>query len=254
MSLHVDIQGNGPDLVLLHGWGLHGGIWNPVRDALAEWFTLHIVDLPGHGHSRSARFGDLRDLADQVADVLPKEYALCGWSLGGQIAMALALSNASIRKLLLVSTTPCFVQRADWRHAMTPAVLANFAARLAVDYRKTLLNFLNLQALHDSAARKTIHALREELFARGEPHPDTLGAGLNVLAETDLRPVVSDIQPSTLIVHGDRDALTPLGAGDWLAGALPNARLLPFERCAHVPFLSHPAAFVQAATGFLQEP
>jgi pimeloyl-[acyl-carrier protein] methyl ester esterase len=254
MSPHVETFGNGPDVVLLHGWGLHGGIWMPVRDALAERFTLHIVDLPGHGHSRSARFTGLRDLADQVAGVLPREYALCGWSLGGQVAMALALGGASIHKLLLVSTTPCFAQRADWPHAMTPAVLADFAARLAADYRKTLLNFLNLQALHDAAARRTIHALRDELFARGEPHPDTLSAGLNVLSETDLRPDAPSIRASTLIVHGDRDALTPFGAGGWLAGALPHARMLAFERCAHVPFLSHPDTFVRAATEFLQEP
>jgi pimeloyl-[acyl-carrier protein] methyl ester esterase len=252
MTLHVETTGQGPNLVLLHGWGLHGGIWNPVRDALAREFTLHIVDLPGHGYSRAARFGSLSDLAAQVAAVLPRDYALCGWSLGGQVALRLALDGANIGKLILVSTTPCFAQRADWPHAMTPAVLADFASRLSSDYRKTLLNFLNLQALNDGAARKTIHALRDELFARGEPHPDALGAGLQVLAETDLRGQVGGIRTPSLSIHGDRDALTPFEAGEWLAQSVGDGTLLAIERCAHVPFLSYPDCFASETTSFLR--
>lgn len=252
MSVHVEVTGSGPALVLLHGWGMHGGIWQPVRDALAARFTLHIVDLPGHGFSRAENFGNVREVAAQVARALPQSYALCGWSLGGHVAMALADSGAPIHSLVLVATTPCFVQQADWPHAMTPAVLAEFSSRLASDYRKTLLNFLNLQALNDARARATIHALRSELFARGEPSADALNAGLNVLAHSDLRSAIPHIAQPTLVIHGDRDALTPLGAGRWLAATLPDARLIEMPQCAHVPFLSHPEAFSAAVIDFLE--
>ncbi|PIQ13165.1 MAG: pimeloyl-[acyl-carrier protein] methyl ester esterase, partial [Hydrogenophilales bacterium CG18_big_fil_WC_8_21_14_2_50_58_12] len=47
MSMHIEIVGSGPYLALLHGWGMHGGVWDGVRDALAQRFRLHIVDLPG---------------------------------------------------------------------------------------------------------------------------------------------------------------------------------------------------------------
>lgn len=254
MSIHVEVTGSGPDLVLLHGWGLHGGIWQPVRDALAKRFTLHIVDLPGHGYSHNTAFGGLRDLAAQVEAVLPRDAALCGWSLGGLVAMALAEAGATISKLVLVSCTPCFVQRDDWQQAMTPAVLDDFKTRLSTDYRKTLLSFLNLQALNDTHARTTIRAMRDELFARGEPSPDVLSAGLNVFAQSDLRDRLVGINRRTLVIHGDRDALAPIGAGRWLAQALPDARLLEMQPCAHVPFLSHPAAFADAVIDFLQIP
>ena len=252
MSVHVEVAGNGPDLVLLHGWGMHGGIWEPVRDALAAHFTLHIVDLPGHGFSRSVTFGSVHDVAAQVAAALPRRYALCGWSLGGHVSMAMAQSGAPIDKLVLAATTPCFVQHADWPHAMTPAVLADFSTRLKTDYRKTLLNFLNLQALNDSHARATIHALRAELFARGEPSPEALNAGLGVLAQSDLREAMPRTAHRTLVIHGNRDSLTPIGAGRWLAQTLPDARLLEMQRCAHVPFLSHPAAFTESVIDFLR--
>ena len=51
-GLHVDIVGSGPPLVLLHGWAMHGGIFAPLVEALRELRTLHVVDLPGHGHNR----------------------------------------------------------------------------------------------------------------------------------------------------------------------------------------------------------
>ena len=50
--LHVEIRGTGPDLVLLHGWALHGGMWGPWLDELGRRARLHLIDLPGHGRSR----------------------------------------------------------------------------------------------------------------------------------------------------------------------------------------------------------
>ena len=48
--------GGSPDLVLLHGWAMHSGVWRGVRDRLAEHFRLHLVDLPGHGLSPACAF------------------------------------------------------------------------------------------------------------------------------------------------------------------------------------------------------
>src|SRR5690606_36526521 len=53
-KLHVEIAGSGPPLVLLHGWAMHGGIFAPLVEALRAHRTLHVVDLPGHGHSRDS--------------------------------------------------------------------------------------------------------------------------------------------------------------------------------------------------------
>ena len=49
MSLHIEVVGNGPALVLIHGWALHGGVFAPLVDRLAAHYQLHLVDLPGHG-------------------------------------------------------------------------------------------------------------------------------------------------------------------------------------------------------------
>ena len=54
MSLHVEVAGDGPPLVLLHGWAMHGGVFGALVDALRDRWTLHVVDLPGHGRSRDS--------------------------------------------------------------------------------------------------------------------------------------------------------------------------------------------------------
>jgi pimeloyl-[acyl-carrier protein] methyl ester esterase len=51
--MHVETRGHGLDLVLLHGWAMHGGVFAPLADALADDFRIHVVDLPGHGFSRT---------------------------------------------------------------------------------------------------------------------------------------------------------------------------------------------------------
>ena len=55
MTLYIESRGRGPDLVLLHGWGLHGGVFERVAANLEADFCLHLVDLPGHGASRDAK-------------------------------------------------------------------------------------------------------------------------------------------------------------------------------------------------------
>lgn len=250
MSLHVETIGHGPDLVLLHGWGLHGGVWGPLAEQLAAHFTLHLVDLPGHGHSRDVPLGDLDAVAAKVAARIPREYSLAGWSLGGQVAMRLAQQSPP-RHLALLATTPCFTTRDDWSSAMQPAVLEDFARRLGSDYRATLNNFLALQVLHDNAARATLRQLMQELFLRGEPHPDVLGKGLALLGETDLRGNVASISAPTLVLHGDRDTLTPVGAGRWLAGNIRGAHYIELSGAAHAPFLSHRDAVADAMLRFM---
>lgn len=251
MSLHIETSGRGPDLVLLHGWGLHGGVWGPLAEKLADHFTLHLVDLPGHGYSREQGLGDLDSIAQDVVARLPSEYSLAGWSLGGQVAMRIALQSPP-RHLVLIATTPCFVARTDWPAAMRPEVLADFAQRLGSDYRATLNNFLALQVLHDSAARATLRQLTQTLFLRGEPHPDVLGKGLALLAQTDLRDDVPHLSVPTLVLHGDRDALTPVAAGRWLGGNISGAEYIEMSGAAHAPFLSHSDAVAEAMLRFLK--
>jgi pimeloyl-[acyl-carrier protein] methyl ester esterase len=84
------------------------------------------------------------------------------------------------------------------------------------------------------------------LSARGTPPSPALAAGLALLHDTDLRDEVPSIDLPAAVIHGGRDVLTPVGAGRWLAGRLPFARLTEIPEAAHLPFVSHPGAVAEA--------
>ena len=252
MTVFVDVVGHGPNLTMLHGWGLNGAVWNGVRDALAKKFTLHIVDLPGHGHSQGEAITILTEIVDSIAKVMPRYSHLLGWSLGGQIALELARRHADrIDKLLLVATTPCFLQRENWPHAVPPAVLNDFGARLLNNTTATIKSFLALQVLNQPNMRDTMTKLQAALASRGNIDPAALAGGLEILRGTDLRKQLTQVAQSTLVMQGDHDALAPEPAGRWLAKHLPHARYVVIPHAAHAPFLSHRATFLHELDFFL---
>lgn len=254
MKLHIEIIGAGPDLALIHGWGMHGGVWDGVRDVLAQRFRLHIVDLPGYGASPAIESGTLENLVRTVAEILPDKAHVCGWSLGGQVALEMArLFPERLASLVLVGTTPCFTARKDWPSAVPREVLLEFAAALETDYEGTLKRFLALQARGDDEVKVVLKHLRDGLFAKGHPDVAVLRAGLAILLESDLRESVATIKTPTLLLHGERDMLTPVAAARWLAERMPAAHLEVIAGAAHAPFLSHPEKFTEMMTGFLHD-
>ncbi len=250
--LHVERIGKGPDLALIHGWAMHGGVWGGVVQELARRFRLHIVDLPGHGRSPPLTGASLESLATAVAEVIPARAAVCGWSLGAQGAMRMALDHpGKVSRLVLVSATPRFLREGDWPFGVEREVLEAFSGDLERDYEGTLNRFLALQARGNDQARVLIQTLRARLFERGRPVLETLKAGLGILLATDLRREVEGIAQPTLLIHGERDLLTPPAAGRWLSKNLGNARIALLPGCAHAPFLSNPATFVSSISEFL---
>ncbi len=255
MNLHVETRGNGKPLVMLHGWGMHGGIWSDIAAQLAQDFEVHSVDLPGHG--KSAWTGGDFSLEAIVA-ALSRRFAtpahVCGWSLGGMIAQHWALcAPQQVGRVVLVASTPCFAARPDWQFGMPQATLEQFAAELEKDFSATLRRFLALQVRGSDHERDLLGVLRERLFSRGEPDLAALRGGLAILREADLRPSLARIAQPMLAIAGERDKLTPAHALHHLARMAQNARVVEIKGAAHAPFLSHPAVFIEHLKSFLHE-
>ena len=265
MNLQVESYGQGAPLLLMHGWGMHGGVWEHVATQLAQHFRVHCVDLPGHGFnvgrdlSRQSSVGINPDLhfdsiVDQLSAPFNEPLTLCGWSLGGQIALHWAMRHPQqINRLALVATTPCFVQQPDWPCAMAADTLTEFSAALQADYAQTLRRFVALQMQGSDRERELLADVRKHLFSRGEPDVVALQHGLEILRDTDMRAQLKEIAHKTLVIAGERDRLTPLAASTFLAHSLPAARLVKIADAAHAPFLSHPDSFVQHVTEFMHE-
>lgn len=245
MRLHTESIGAGPDLVLLHGWAMHSGIWDGVRKRLARNFRLCLVDLPGHGFSPACEPGTLEYVVEMVSDILPASCMVCGWSLGGQVAVELALREpVRVKKLALISTTPCFVRRKDWEWGMDEATLQLFMRNLKRDYATTLSRFLTLQVSGSVDATTVLSQLRESFSQRDQPDVTGLQAGLQILLTNDLREKLKNITQPTILLHGENDVITGPSAARWMNQQLQNSRLVMLPRCGHAPFLSYPDQFV----------
>ncbi len=252
-ALHHQTLGHGPDVVLLHGWGMHSGIWDDVIAALLDHYRVTVLDLPGHGRSRGARFGPtLDDLGAAVAAVAPPRAAWVGWSLGGLVAQWLAIAAPErVERLALVGSTPCFTQRPDWPYGMNPTVLRGFAGALRQNHRATLQRFIALEVHGSDRAAAQLRRLKALLFEHGEPDEKSLENGLAILEHTDLRAGLTRISCPMLLLLGQRDLLAPAAAGEMMRESLSDARLHVFPHAGHAPFLSHLPEFLIELRAFL---
>lgn len=252
--MHIDTIGSGSPLVLIHGWGMHGGVWGDIAQRLSADFSVHSVDLPGFGASAALAKTDLDSLVRSLAEQFATPVNVCGWSLGGQVAMHWAARDPSkVKKLVVVTSTPCFTNRDDWSFGLPSEVLQKFATELEQNHAATLRRFIALQLRGSENERELLTKLREQLFSRGEPDMSALRGGLEILRDEDQRSEMAGIKQQTLVIAGQRDKLTPPEASHYLAQVIPNVRLVEIEGAAHVPFLSHPDMFVAYVSDFFEE-
>ncbi len=252
MTVYTQTTGSGPDLVLIHGWGLHGGIWDEFVPLLETDFRVTCVDLPGHGRSNWQGEAQLDAMVDVLLDAVPGPAAWLGWSLGGLLASRAALQRpAQVSALVLLASSPCFVRKPGWQSAMLPSLLDTFAAELQADYSRTLIRFLSLQVRGAIDASRTLKTLRKKMLAHGEPATVALQAGLDILRSADLREQVSGIHCPAMLIMGGRDTLVPVNAGRETARLFPAARLEVIEGAGHAPFISHPEVVAGLVQHFL---
>ena len=257
-------SGTPQTVLMLHGWGLNHAVWAQTAEALSEMAEVHCIDLPGHGKSelldgwKGLKIGLLQHTVDAISAMLSrleKPVTLVGWSLGGHVAMHVALQYpAHIARLVLVSATPCFGERDDWPHAMAQKSLTDFSQRLQTNQATTIRSFLCLQMLNLANAKSVAQALATQLAAHGEASAEALQCWLDVLEQSDVRGEISRLENMPLmIVQGGRDMLVPVSCGDWLSAALPHAQYLRIDDAAHAPFVSHEAVFTDGLKRFLRD-
>lgn len=236
-------RGQGPDLVMLHGWSMHSEVWHDLAELLSDNFTLHLVDLPGHGLS-DWHTGDfeLEAILDWMSVALPERAYYLGWSLGGGINLAFASRHPKrVEKLVLLAATPCFIQQPNWPNATPELIFNDFLEQLKQDQVKALQEFLLLQARGSTHSRQTIKALATKMAEVGTADPEALSAGLALLMSLDMRVALSDLACPGLLLLGEHDSLVPKAM---LEDALAlNSSLVShvIKGAGHAPFMSHVA-------------
>lgn len=243
---YVEVQGEGPALVLLHGWGLHSGLFDLIREPLCQHFTVYFVDLPGFGRSPvAAGEYSLAYLAEQVLSVAPERAIYVGWSLGGLVATYIALEHAArVTQLMTVCSNPRFVVEEDWPYAMKTNVMETFTQLLAEDYETTLIRFLAISTMGSETQKEDMKYFKERVFMHGVPAPQALRGGLAILKSNDLRSRLSEIHCPFTRFYGRLDGLVPAKVADEVQKLAPKSKHHIFHKSSHAPFLSHREEFM----------
>ena len=246
--------GSGQNIVLLPGWGFKSSIWNDLAATLAGHFRVTCIDLPGHGDAPAiaSERASAASYAAAVAGNAPRRALWLGWSLGGMIAMQVAMRYPQrVSGLILIATTPRFTSSRNWPWAIPDTVLADFRADLAVDPHRTLVRFLHLQLQHSEHAAQSARVMRRHLSTAGKASTAGLAAGLEVLRTTDLTSQLSVIDCPALTLFGKKDPLVPANVGHYLSRNMAQVELHTIANAGHAPFISHGMQFKQSLQKFL---
>lgn len=255
----VRAGGDGPPLLLLHGFAGRGAWWAPHLAAFRRVRRTIVVDLLGHGRSdapedprRHAVERQAADLAAILERLDARHADVLGYSLGARIALRLAVDRPGIVGRLVLESPS--------------AGIADSAARLrrrqADERWVQLLGRGDLHAFVDAWLAQPIFASRRGLAARLrerdrarylDNRPAALAVSLTGAGQGVMEPVgplLQRVGASTLVLAGELDAAGTRRA-ECVAAAIPDARLAIVSGAGHAPHLEAPVAFRRLVLGFL---
>ena len=244
-GIEIDYEdgGQGPAVLLSHGYSATGRMWAPQRPALTPHYRLITWDMRGHGQTESpadpTRYSEaltVEDMRGLLAHLKIARAVIGGLSLGGYMSLAFHRRYPEmVRALVICDSGP------GYRNAEARAAWNARAHERAAD-----LEARGLDALA-SSSREMQEAMRHHRSAQGLAH-----AARGMLAQEGGSVIESlpDIRVPTLVILGDRD--TPFIAPcEYMAKKIPGARLEVIKDAGHSSNLDQPDAFNRVLLDFL---
>ena len=219
--------GDGPSLVLLHGWAFNSDIFQSLIDKYKANYRITVIDLPGHGRSGDID-GNIESWCNELTKIIPEKSILLGWSLGGLLSTYIA-SQIEISKLILVAATPCLINNENWNYGISSEVFDQFAINLKNDSTKSLKRFVSLQSKEKSQLQELYKSIQKY-----PPSHSALNNGLEIIINSDLRDIYKDIAAPKTTILGSLDKLVPIKIKEWYEAVGSQTSII---RSGHLPFI-----------------
>lgn len=256
-------------ILFVHGWATDSAVWGKTVAALNGERVINL-NLPGHGGRLKWGEPTLKPAIDEIelhtSGLADGSIIGVGWSLGAQALLSMAAEEKKkFKALVLVGATPCFLEKDDFPWGQPRSLVKRMLIDMKKDASSTLerfypLNFADNEAKTEAASE----FLRRYRFpgpvnCEGEapgcfPSFDYAGitTALESLYETDLREILKNISVPVLLIHGEKDIVTPVGASKFLESRMKVASLTVFEESGHAPFITEPERFNRTLKGFIE--
>jgi 3-oxoadipate enol-lactonase len=245
-ALYCGVYGSGAPLLLIHGLGASGAMFQPLLPKLSERYQAIVPDLRGHGYSRCLPGPDgVERLADDVANLLDllgvPSCVVLGYALGGAVAQQHARAHPErVRAHALVCSYA--------RGATT--LREQIEARVWPELYR-LLGARGVGALAARAAPPAESSFVRDLLAANSG--SRVAPVARALLAFDSRAWLPQLSCPALVVAGQHDTVAPPRHARDLAGLLPNARLHVLPDAGHWLLKTHPGALLDVLMPWLEE-
>lgn len=242
-------------LFLLHGWGFDHEVMKEFLSYLGNDFAVTPLTVPGYGATASQnKTRGLAAIVEALFPQIPENSILCGWSLGGILAIKLAEKlQDRICALVLITSTPCFVQKEDWMCGVDKKLIEKMLLRIANGDKERVMKEFSMQVASGDRNTKKIKRYLDNLLVNKLPDNDVLIDGLKILAETDLRIEFKQLTCPAILFLSDHDDLIASTSGDEIKKLNPAICLEYLKDTGHAPFLSDPAGLGELMKKRLRE-
>lgn len=253
-------QGHGPVMLLVHGWGVSGDLFDDQVRGLSDRFRLVVPDLPGHGAS-----GDYPDdaefssLADAIAEIIEKlqlkSVCLVGWSLGAMISWDLLsrYKDLDISGLVTIDMVPRLLNNGDWLFGLRAGLDHHAFDRdieMILDDWPAYTELLAPRWLGPGAGDALPELLARVKAAASTNQARSMANIWKQLVEQDFSSDLAKIDVPALVIMCGQSSLYEVPAGDWIVKQMPTARLEVFPESGHAPHLDQPQRFNKLLANF----
>jgi 3-oxoadipate enol-lactonase len=237
-------------VVLCHSLGYDHDMWLPQIEALAASYRVIAIDMRGHGASDAPQGpydmamlgGDVVTVADSAG---VDSFAVCGLSIGGQIALWLGINAADRLWALAACNTAARIGTVEgW---------ADRVAQVQTDGMQSLVDAARTRWWSPDFPQRNPGWAERGLTCLATTSPVGYIGCCHALAASDLSGEVTGITTPTLVVGGSLDQSTTPAAAEWLHSHIPASELTIIEGAAHVSNLDRPERFTEALQRFLED-
>lgn len=255
---NVHVQGDGPPMVFVHGFGCDQNMWRLLAPHFAETHQVILLDLVGSGQSDLSAYdakkyatlhGYAADLCEVLAAVTDAPAIVVGHSVSAMIGMLANLQCPDqYLAQVMVGPSPCYINDGEYVGGFTRADIESLLETLESNFLGWSSNMA--PAIMGAPDQPELAVELTNSFCRTDPEIAKQFARATFLS--DHRADLPKLRAPTLVLQCSDDLIAPRSVGDYMARAIPNCTLRVIENVGHCPHLSAPSASADAIEQFLQ--